>query len=117
MPYQSLDENGNFIAVNQAFLAVLGYTRAEVVGRNFGEFLAPEWRDHFKQNFPRFKAVGEILGVEFEMVKKDGSRVLVSFNGKIALTATADSSRPTASSPTSRSADGRKRRWSRARHG
>ena len=40
---------------------------------------------HFKENFPRFKAVGEILGVEFEMVKKDGSRILVSFNGKIAL--------------------------------
>ena len=84
LPYQSLDENGNFITVNQAFLAVLGYTSAEVVGRNFGEFLALEWRDHFKQNFPRFKAVGEILGVEFEMVKKDGSRILVSFNGKIA---------------------------------
>ena len=84
MPYQSLDRNGNFIEVNQAFLKALGYTRAEVVGRNFGELLAPEWRDHFKQNFPRFQAVGEILGVEFEMVKKDGARVLVSFNGKIA---------------------------------
>ena len=66
------------------FPGALGYTRAEVIGRNFGEFLAPEWRDHFKENFPRFKAVGEILGVEFEMVKKDGSRILVSFNGKIA---------------------------------
>ena len=84
LPYQSLDRNGNFIEVNQAFLAALGYTRAEVVGRNFGEFLAPEWRDHFRENFPRFKAVGEILGIEFEMVKKDGSRILVSFNGKIA---------------------------------
>ena len=84
LPYQSLDRNGNFIEVNQAFLAALGYTRAEVVGRNFGEFLAPEWRDHFRENFPRFKAVGEILGIEFEMVKKDGSRILVSFNGKVA---------------------------------
>ena len=52
MPYQSLDGNGDFIEVNQAFLAALGYTRAEVVGRNFGEFLAPEWRDHFRENFP-----------------------------------------------------------------
>ncbi len=84
LPYQSLDRNGDFIEVNDAFLQALGYTRAEVIGRNFGEFLAPEWRDHFKQNFPRFKAVGEILGIEFEMVKRDGSRALVSFNGKIA---------------------------------
>jgi PAS domain S-box-containing protein len=84
MPYQSLDRNGNFLEVNQAFLVALGYTRGEVIGRNFGEFLAPEWRDHFKENFPRFKAVGEVLGVEFEMVKKDGSRILVSFSGRIA---------------------------------
>ncbi len=84
LPYQSLDENGNFIEVNQAFLGALGYAREEVIGRNFGEVLAPEWGDHFKQNFPRFKAIGEILGVEFEMVKKDGSRILVSFNGRVA---------------------------------
>jgi PAS domain S-box-containing protein len=84
LPYQSLDGNGDCIEVNQTFLAALGYTRAEIIGRNFGELLALEWRDHFRENFPRFKAVGEILGIEFEMVKKDGSRILVSFNGKIA---------------------------------
>lgn len=83
MPYQSLDENGNFIEVNQTFLDVLGYTREELIGRNFGDLLHPDWVSHFKENFPRFKAIGEVLGVEFEMVKKDGSTILVSFNGKI----------------------------------
>ncbi len=83
MPYQSLDEQGNFLDVNQAFLHVLGYTRDELIGRNFGDILHPDWRDHFKQNFPRFKAVGEILGVEFQMVKKDGATILVFFNGRI----------------------------------
>ena len=81
--YQSLDENGNFIEVNQAWLNTLGYTKEEVIGKSFGDFLHPEWVDHFKENFPRFKAVGEILGVEFEMVKKDGSLIMVNFNGKI----------------------------------
>ena len=81
--YQSLDENGNFIEVNQTWLDTLGYTREEVIGKSFGDFLHPEWVDHFKENFPRFKAIGEILGVEFEMVKKDGSFILVSINGKI----------------------------------
>jgi PAS domain S-box-containing protein len=84
MPYQSLDEAGNFVEVNQAFLDALGYSREEVIGRNFSEFLAADWGDHFKQNFPRFKSIGEILGVEFEMVKKDGTAILVSFNGRIA---------------------------------
>ena len=61
----------------------MGYTREEVINKSFGDFLHPEWRDHFKHNFPRFKAVGEILGVEFEMMKKDGSFIIVNFNGKI----------------------------------
>ena len=83
IPYQSLDEQGNFLDVNPAFLEVLGYSREELIGRNFGDFLLPDWKDHFKTNFPRFKAVGEILGVEFEMIRKDGSHILVYFNGRI----------------------------------
>ncbi|MCJ8501036.1 hybrid sensor histidine kinase/response regulator [Desulfatitalea alkaliphila] len=83
MPYQSLDEEGRFIDVNQAFLDTLGYRREELIGKYFGDILHPDWVDHFKTNFPRFKAVGEVLGVEFEMVKKDGGTILVYFNGKI----------------------------------
>ncbi|MBV5330661.1 MAG: PAS domain S-box protein, partial [Chlorobium sp.] len=81
--YQSLDENGHFIVVNHAWLDTLGYTQEEVIGKSFADFLHPDWRDHFKENFPRFKAIGEILGVEFEMVKKSGDLILVSFTGKI----------------------------------
>ena len=47
MPYQSLNENGNFIEVNQTFLNVLGYKREELIGRNFGEVLHPDWVAHF----------------------------------------------------------------------
>ena len=83
LSYQSLDLNGNFTEVNKTWLATMGYSYDEVYGKNFSEFLVPEWKDHFKENFPRFKAVGEVLGVEFEMVKKDGSIILVSFHGKI----------------------------------
>ena len=56
--YQSLDENGLFLEVNQAWLDTLGYSREEVLGKPFGDFLHPDWEDHFKENFPRFKAVG-----------------------------------------------------------
>ncbi len=83
MPYQSLDEQGNFLDVNQTFLDVLGYSREELIGKSFADILHPDWRDHFKENFPKFKALGEIMGVEFELVKKDGSTILVYFNGKI----------------------------------
>jgi len=83
VPYQSLDESGDFIEVNNRFCETLGYTKAEIIGRNFSEFLHPDWQEHFRENFPRFKALGEILGVEFELRKKDGDYILVSFTGRI----------------------------------
>ena len=83
LAYQSLDENGNLIEVNPTWLETLGYAKEDVIGRNFADFLHPDWVNDFKEYFPRFKAVGEVLGVEFEMVKKDGSTMLVSFHGKI----------------------------------
>ncbi len=85
LSYQSLDADGCFIEVNNSWLNQLGYTREEVIGRNFAEFIHPDWQDHFKENFPRFKSLGEVIGVEFEMVKKDGSMILVSFDGRIGL--------------------------------
>ncbi|MBM9603663.1 PAS domain S-box protein [Desulfopila inferna] len=83
LPYQSLDENGTISEINQSWLDTLGYSKDEVIGRNFGEFLPPDYVTHFKESFQKFKAVGEVIGVEFEMVKKDGSTILVGLNGKI----------------------------------
>jgi PAS domain S-box-containing protein len=82
LAYQALDGEGHFIEVNSSWLETLGYSYEEVIGKPFSEFLHPDWKEHFKENFPRFKAVGEVMGVEFEMVKKDGSFIIVSFNGK-----------------------------------
>ncbi len=81
--YQSLDENGRYVAVNQIWLDTMGYAEEEVIGKSFADFIHPEWRDHFKENFPRFKSIGEILGAEFEMVKKNGELIQVSLTGNI----------------------------------
>jgi len=83
--YQSLDIHGNFITVNEAWTSILGYSKAEVIGRNFSEFLHPAWKDQFKDSFVHFKTVGEILGSEFVMRKKDGADILVSFQDKIGM--------------------------------
>jgi len=81
--YQSLSAKGDFIELNETWCKVLGYTKEEVLGRNFSEFIHPDFREVFKENFPKFKSMGYILGVEFEMIKKDGSEIIVSFDGKI----------------------------------
>lgn len=83
LPYQSLDINGIVLEVNKTWLEKLGYEKDEVVGRNFSEFLHPDWQPHFTENFPKFKSIGEILGVEFEMCHKDGSYLMVRFDGRI----------------------------------
>ncbi|MHB8202150.1 MAG: PAS domain S-box protein [Desulfomonilaceae bacterium] len=81
--YQSLDADGRFIEVNQAWLDTLGYERSEVIGRWFGDFLAPEYIELFGRRFPRFLELGEVRGVDFEMVHKSGARIITSFDGKI----------------------------------
>lgn len=82
MGYQSLDEDGRFLDVNEMWLSTLGYTHDEVIGRWFGEFLAPEYVDAFRERFPKFKELGAIHS-EFEMMHKDGGRRTVAFEGRI----------------------------------
>ena len=83
LAYQSLDENGDFIKLNETWCNVLGYTKQEVLGRNFSEFIHPDYSEHFRENFPKFKSMGYVSGVEFEMIKKDGSQIIVAFDGTI----------------------------------
>lgn len=82
--YQSLGPDGRMLNVNDVWLRILGYCREEVIGQWFGAFLQHDFVPHFEKNFPRFKEAGHITGVEFMMRKKDGSSVLVSYNGAIA---------------------------------
>ena len=80
--YQSLDFDGNFIEVNQQWLDTLGYSREEVIGKWFGDFLTPANREGFIERFPIFKADGKIHS-EFEMIHKNGKILFIAFEGKI----------------------------------
>src|ERR1035437_3380441 len=87
--YQSLDIDGNFLAVNDTWLDLLGYSRDEVIGKWFGDFLAPAFKEAFRERFPLFKQWGSVHS-EFEMVKKDGSIINAAFDGKIGHTVTGE---------------------------
>lgn len=82
LAYQSLDENGNFIQVNKAWSEMLGYDKGDVVGKSFGEYVMPEFKEHFVQNFPRFKESGETC-TDFDMPTKEGQVASIKFHGKI----------------------------------
>jgi PAS domain S-box-containing protein len=81
--YQSLDAHGNFLEVNQTWLDMMGYEREEVIGYWFGDFLVRTQSDLFRERFPRFKEIGQIHNLEFDMERKDGRVVTVAFEGRI----------------------------------
>lgn len=83
LPYQSLDDSGAFLDVNPAWLKTLGYSREELIGHNFAEFLHPEFRDQFRNAFPEFKRRGAIHGIRFRLRHKSGEYRLVQFEGCI----------------------------------
>jgi PAS domain S-box-containing protein len=83
LSYQSLDENGRFLAVNKNWLEYLGYKRGEVIGRNFSDFIASEYKTSFQKHFSYLKLNGKIMNCEFQMIRKDGTKMYVSYNGRI----------------------------------
>jgi len=79
--YHSLDRDGVFIQINDTELQWLGYTRDEIVGRRrFSDLITGQSLQTFKDNFPRFKDRGWVKDLEFELIRKEGTRlpVLVS---------------------------------------
>jgi PAS domain S-box-containing protein len=104
--YQSLDADGIIREVNQAWLDILGYSREEVIGRWFGDFLAPSHVDLFPNHFAGFKDTGEVSQADFAMVRQDGTQISVSFSGREAYDHQAGLSGPIACSRTLRPASG-----------
>ncbi len=80
--YQSLDESGHFLEVNNKWLEILGYTKEEVIGSWFGDFIKEEVKEEFKKRFELFKKQGHIYS-EFPMLTKDGRTIVVGFDGNI----------------------------------
>ena len=79
--YHSLNSDGVFIQINDTELQWIGYTRDETVGKmRFTDLITEKSRQTFKDNFPLFKERGWVRDLEFELIRKDGTRrpVLVS---------------------------------------
>ncbi len=81
--YQSLDAEGRIREVNREWLRMLGYDRSEAVGADFAEFMAPHEQDAFRERFARFLSEGEAHGIEWELVRKDGSHITAAFDGTV----------------------------------
>ena len=83
LPYQSLDHNGCFIEVNQAFLDALGYTKEEIIGHSFSNIMAPECAYVFKKRFKRFNELGYIRKAEYKLLRKDNTQITILVDGNV----------------------------------
>ncbi|HLM73512.1 MAG TPA: STAS domain-containing protein [Polyangiaceae bacterium] len=74
--YHSLDKDGLFLRINDTELGWLGYTREEVVGKmTFSKVVTQSGLQKFRSNFDGFMERGWVRDLEFDMVRKDGSRL------------------------------------------
>ena len=80
--YQSLDSDGRFLYVNNALSQMLEYSKEELIGKWFGDFLCSSGAITFNKNFSKFKKRGETK-VNIEMLTKSGNPVTIMFDGKI----------------------------------
>lgn len=78
---QSLDLSGTIIDVSPAWLNLTGYTRDEVIGKHFMEFLHGDSVLCVEKNFPFLKDFGYIDNVHLKIRAKDHSAISVTLNG------------------------------------
>ena len=69
----SINPEGRLVTVNEHWLETFGYTREEVIGRKWSDFLTWESADYaHKVGIPRFFATGRAFNYSYQVVKRNG---------------------------------------------
>ncbi len=76
------DLEGNYISINHAAEKLSGYTREEIVGHNFSEFIASEHISNVRNRFCGKLAKRGETTYEVEVIAKDGRRVPVEVSSR-----------------------------------
>jgi PAS domain S-box-containing protein len=72
--YFSVDPSGVFLEINDTGIAMLGYSREELVGKKrVPDIMAPHSVPIFGVCFPKLQMEGRIENVEVDFIRKDGS--------------------------------------------
>lgn len=83
VPYLELDYEGVLKDVNIRWLKETGYTREEVIGRPFDDFLSDKSINFLKKEKPVLKKETSNFAAELELIKKDGKILTVLFEWEI----------------------------------
>lgn len=83
LAYQSLDSSSNILDVNETWLSLLGYDRADVLGQFIGDFMTEDALKSLTNKLNFLINNDHIDGLLCEFIRKDGSQRLLSVNGQI----------------------------------
>jgi len=84
--YLSLDESGQILEVNLNGAALLGVTRAHLIGRRLPPFITPASRPTFLAFLKRVFADGGKQVCEATLLRENGKSIWADFHGTIAVT-------------------------------
>ena len=77
------DLSGKYTSINRAAERLSGYSREEILGKDFSCFVAPEHAEHMRQNLcKKLRHEGETI-YEAEVIAKDGRRVPVEVSSRL----------------------------------
>lgn len=80
--YHSLDEKGNILQVNDAWLQMLGYMRNEVISRNITEFLRPDYAKLFAEQFLTNPESLDFVNKEQVLISRGWNEIIVSVSAR-----------------------------------
>ncbi|HMJ26483.1 MAG TPA: PAS domain S-box protein, partial [Pyrinomonadaceae bacterium] len=69
------DLNGVYVSVNRAGQELAGYTRDEIIGKNFADFMAPEYVELIRTNLSKKLEGQGLTAYEIELRAKDGRSI------------------------------------------
>jgi PAS domain S-box-containing protein len=76
------DLKGTYLSINRAAEKLSGYSRAEIVGHNFKEFVAPEYVRYVRDSFWKKLAQQGETTYEVDVIKKGGRRVPIEVSSR-----------------------------------
>ncbi len=77
------DLDGRYTSVNPAAETLCGYSRDEILGKSFTNFIAPEYLQPVHENLCRKLAEAGETTYEIEVIAKDGRRVPVEVSSRL----------------------------------
>jgi PAS domain S-box-containing protein len=76
------DLDGNYISINRAAEELCGYSREEIIGHNFAEFVASDHLKYVREHFCGKLAQQGQTAYEVDVIAKDGRRVPVEVSSR-----------------------------------